>query len=287
MTRTRGGSPKARNLGAELRKVRTDAGFNQRDLAQKLEVPRPRLQRWENGTTVPSTAEVSAFLAICGVVNGPERDRLVELVEDVGAGGWITSDITGVRTELTTLIEFERTCTSVLNVSPLLVPGLLQTAGYVRAIMTGTKMDEVDKRVGIRLGRQEVITRRKNALPYVAIIGEWALREPMGGPDVMAEQLRRIAELSERPNIEVHILPQGFTTAHPAHMGSFVLFEFAKAAPIVHLEHYGSAAFLDATKEVAAYQRAGDLLRNAALSESDSRALIAEIATAMEKDDSE
>lgn len=279
------GSPKARNLGAELRSLRQVAKIPYRDMAVRLGLPPTRYQRWESGEVVPSPEEVAEFLNQANV-NGPERDRILDLARDVDGENWITSDVTGVRTELTTLIEFERTCTSILDVSPLLVPGPLQTAGYVRAIMTGMGMDDVDRRVGIRLGRQDVITRRKSGIPYVAIIGEWALREPIGGPDVMAEQLHRLAELSNRHNIEIRVLPHGASAGHAAHMGAFVLFEFSKAPPIVHLEHYGSAAFVYGAKEVASYQRAGEFLRDAALSESHSRAFIAEVATEMEKDES-
>lgn len=277
------GSPKARNLGAELRTLRRGADIAYRDMAARLGLPPTRYQRWESGEVVPSPEEVAEFLNQADI-NGPERDRILDLARDVDGENWITSDATGQRTELTTLIEFERTCTSIVDVSPLLIPGLLQTAGYVRAIMTGTEMSDVDRRVGVRLGRQDVITRRKNPLPYVAIIGEWALREPIGGPDVMIEQLERLAELSNRPNIEIRVLPHGANAGHAAHAGPFVLFEFPKAAPIVHLEHFGSAAFVYAAKEVAAYQRAGESLRHAAMSESESRALIAEVATEMEKE---
>lgn len=285
MASTSAGSPKARNLGAELRSHRQAAKIAYRDMAVRLGLPPTRYQRWESGEVVPSPEEVAEFLNQANV-NGPERDRMLDLARDVDGENWITSDLTGVRTELTTLIEFERTCTSIVDVSPLLVPGLLQTAGYVRAIMTGTEMDDVDKRVGMRLGRQDVIIRRrKNPLPYVAIVGEYALREPIGGPDVMAEQLHRLIELSHRSNIEVRVLPHGATAGHAAHAGPFVMFQFPKAAPIVHLEHFGSAAFVYAAKEVAAYERAGENLRDAALSESESRALIAEIATEMEKDE--
>lgn len=282
MPRKPGGSPKARNLGAELRKVREDVGVSARSLAQKLDVARARLQRWENGTTVPSPAEVASYLAVLGMTNGAERDRLVSLAEDVDASNWITSDITGVRTELTTLIEFERTCSRMVSVAPLLVPGLFQTADYVRAVMTGLGTDDIDRLVGVRLGRQSVITRRKNAPDYRAFIGEGVLREPIGGHDVMAEQLHRIAKLAERPNIAVQVIPSGVESAHPAHAGPFVLFKFPKAAPIVHLEHYGTAAFVYGTREVSFYERAEEALQQTAMSEEDSLKLIVEIATEME-----
>lgn len=285
MARNPGGSPKARHLGAELRNRREAAKVAAREMAQKLGIPRTRLQRYEAGEAIPSPEEASQYLTEAEV-NGSDRDELLDLLRNVDDENWMPST-SGVKTELTTLIEFERTCTQVLEVIPLLIPGLLQTADYTRALMTGMGMEDVDRLVGARLGRQEIITRRKNPVPYTAIIGEWALREPIGGPDVMAEQLRRVAELSQRPNVEVLVLPSRSTVSHAALMGAFIVFEFPKAAPIVHLEHFGSAAFVYAAKGVAAYKRAGEDLRDAALSAEESRSLIAEISTAMEKEDQE
>jgi transcriptional regulator with XRE-family HTH domain len=282
MPKSPGGSPKARNLGAELRKVRERVNVSTRTLAQKLDVARSRLLRWESGTTVPKPAEVASYLALLGV-NGADRDRLVELADDVDAANWITSDVSGVRTELTTLIEFERTCISITDVSPLLIPGLLQTARYVRSVMTGLRVEDVDRRVGIRLGRQDILIQRKNAPKYSAFISESALRQPIGGPDIMAEQLHRIAALVERPNITVQVISSEVQVVHPAHAGPFALFRFPKASPIVHLEHLGSAAFVYGAKEVAVYERAEEILRHAAMSADDSEKLIAEIANGMER----
>lgn len=280
MSKGLGGSPKARHLGAELRRTREDAGMSANKLAQKLVVPRPRLQRWENGATVPTPAEVAGYLALLGV-NGTERDELVTLAEQVDAGNWTTNDTSGARTELITLIEFERTCTEMVNVAPLLIPGLLQTDDYIRAVMGN--LDDVENRVHLRLGRQAILTKRRNAPRLTAFISEGVLREPIGGTAVMADQLQHIMDMAERDNITVYVIRSGADRVHAAHAGSSVLFRFPKASPIVHLEHYGPASFLYNAKDVAAYERAEDLLRNVALSEADSLALMAKVATEMEK----
>ncbi|TDD41354.1 helix-turn-helix domain-containing protein [Saccharopolyspora elongata] len=282
MARNPAGSPKARNLGAELRKAREDVGITALRLAQKLEVSRARLQRWENGTTVPTPAEVASYLTYLNI-NGAERDRVVQLADEVDAGNWTTSDTSGARTELTTLIETERTCTEMVNVAPLLIPGLLQTDEYIRAVMGD--LDDVENRVHLRLGRQSILTKRRNAPRYSVFISEWVLREPIGGPAVMADQLRHIVDMAKRENISVRVIPSGARTMHPAHAGMFVLFRFPKASPIVHLEHYGPASFLYNTKDVAIYERAEEVLRTVALSEAESASLMAKIATEMEQEE--
>lgn len=281
MPKNPGGSPKARNLGAELRTLREDGQVSTRELAHKLDVARARLIRWENGSTVPSTAEVASYLTHLGI-NGDERDRVVALAEDVDAGNWTTSDTSGARTELTTLIEFERTCTEMVNVAPLLIPGLLQTDDYIRAVMGD--LEDVENRVHLRLGRQNILTKRRNAPRLTVFICEGVLREPIGGPVVMADQLHHILDMTERSNIRVHVIRSGARKVHVAHAGACVLFRFPKASPIVHLEHYGPASFLYNAKDVAAYERAEDVLRNVALSEDDSHELMAKIATEMDKE---
>lgn len=276
-----GGSPRARNLGAELRHLRETLDVSTRTLAQKIDVARTRLQRWESGQRPPTTAEVAAYLAHLGVT-GSERDRVVELAEDMDAGNWTaTSDTTGARSELTTLIEFERTCTEIFTVAPMLIPGLLQTADYSRAVMGN--LPDVENRVQLRLGRQNVLTKKRNAPDYSVFISEGALREPIGGPQVMAEQIHHVLAMAERDNITVRVIASGAHTMHPAHAGMFVLFRFPKASPIVHLEHYGPPSFLYNAKDVVAYERAESLIRHVAMSESESVALMAKIATEQEE----
>lgn len=274
------GSPKARNLGAELRTLREEADVSANSLAQKVGIARGRLQRWENGQTVPAPAEVAAYLALIGV-NGDERDRVLELAEDVDAGNWTTDDTSGARTELTTLIDVERTCTEMVNVAPLLIPGLIQTDEYIRAVMGN--LGDVENRVHLRLGRQNILTKRRNAPRLTVYIAEGVLREPIGGYAVMADQLHHILGMAERENIAVRAIPSRAHAMHPAHAGPFVLFRFPKASPIVHLEHYGSPSFLYKDKDVAVYERAEEILRTVAMSESDSVSLMAKIATEMEK----
>lgn len=276
-----GGSPKARNLGAELRTMREAVNVSTRSLAQKLEIARARVQRWESGSAVPTPAQVGGYLAHLGI-NGTDRDRIVELAEDVDDGNWTTSDTSGARTELTTLIEFERTCTEMVNVTPLLVPGLLQTADYIRAVMGN--LPDVENRVTLRLERQNILTKRR-APQLKVFISEGALREPIGGAAVMAAQLRHIGDMTTRDNVTVQVIQSGATFVHPAHAGSSVLFRFPKASPIVHLEHYGPASFLYNKSDIAAYERAEGVLRTVAMNESDSCALMAKVATEMEQEE--
>jgi transcriptional regulator with XRE-family HTH domain len=280
MTRTTGGTPKARALGAELREAREAVGKSLRVLAHELDTNHVKLMRYETGKSVPPPEMVAALVTALGVA-ATERDRLVEMARDADTPNWLTADRSGVRQELTALIEFERTATSITNVATGLIPGLLQTSGYARAVMHGRPVGEVEKLVLMRVGRRELLSAR-NSPKLTAIICEHALREPIGGHGVMAEQLRKVAELADWPNIDVHVVPSGSTRWHPGHVGPFVVFEFPKAQPIVHLEHYRSAAFLYNPVLAEEYRDAITTLLSFAMDGAESAAFIAKCANEME-----
>ncbi|SDP60334.1 Helix-turn-helix domain-containing protein [Actinopolyspora xinjiangensis] len=282
MAVTRGGTPKARALGAELREAREASGQSLRAVARKLETNHVKLGRYESGSQVPASTFVAVYLAECGVP-AAERDRIVEMAKDADQPDWLTTGRNGSRHELTTLIEFERTATAISEVATDLVPGLLQTSAYARALMVEMSDQERETRVLMRVGRREVLTDK--GTPFAAIISERALSEPIGGHTVMAEQLRHILDMSERPNVSVQVLRAGSTVAHPAHMGAFVHFQFPKASPIVHFEHYQSATFLHNPTTAQDYAEAVTTLQELAMSEDESRKFIANQAEEMEATD--
>ncbi|QIZ34739.1 helix-turn-helix transcriptional regulator [Saccharopolyspora sp. ASAGF58] len=254
MVSTKGGSPRLRALGAELREYREQAGLTVRAVAQRLGGHHSKYARIETGERAPSPEEVAAILATYGA-SEDERDRLAEMARDADRPDWLSTSTSGVRKELTTLIEFERTATRITDVATGVIPGLLQTSDYARAIMQGLPPGEVEKMVLMRVGRREILTS-KNAPDFVGILAEAALNELIGGRDVMVEQLRHLVKMSEWPNVDILVLRSGATRWHPAHMGSFIVFEFPKASPIVHMEHYRSSVSLHNSGIANAYKDA-------------------------------
>ncbi|WP_374957095.1 helix-turn-helix domain-containing protein [Actinopolyspora mortivallis] len=281
MARTTKHSPRVRALGAELREARDTAGMTMRDVAQKLGWHHSKYARFETGEQVPTPAQVSAIAATVGVPEA-ERERLTEMATDISNGdaNWLKAS--SGHDELTTLLEFERTATSIVDVSPILVPGLLQTSDYARTIMAGEPPGEMERLVAMRVGRRDVLTRSKQPVDFTAIIAENALRQPMGGRTVMADQLRHIAKMSELDNVTVHVLPHELTNWTPAHAGPFILFDFAKSAPIVHHEHLSSSAFLSGAGDIQVHREAAVNLREAAMNPTDSVEFILRCATDME-----
>ncbi|MDI2028629.1 helix-turn-helix transcriptional regulator [Saccharopolyspora sp. TS4A08] len=272
-------TPKARALGAELRECRIEAGLTQHELAARIGVSHVSISRYETGTRSPRPEDAAQLLATLGVA-GQRYSELVELARGAEQSNWLETGVNGLRRELMTVIEFERIATRIVDVETNIVPGLLQTADYARAIMGEVPGADLEARVALRVGRAAILNR-KGAPNLVAIVSEVALRQRIGGAEVMVDQLRHLLKAAELPNVTIIVLPAVSERWHPAHAGAFILFEFPKGDPIVHLEHFASGAFLHA-KEVAAYRRAVDTLQEVAMDEETSARLIATISDELE-----
>ncbi|MDR7301048.1 helix-turn-helix domain-containing protein [Haloactinomyces albus] len=275
-----GKTPKARALGAELRELREDRQVSQRTLSQRVAISNASLSRYETGERVPSPEDVASIVTALGD-GGMVREHLIEMARDAAQPNWLSSGASGIHRELTTLIEFERTATSIVEVSPMIVPGLLQTADYAREIMSGMSSAELETHVTMRAGRRDVLTRRR-PVEFEAFIVEHVLRTPIGGSDVMADQLHHMTQMAELPNVTLYVVPSGLSRWHLALEGAFIYFEFPKAAPIVNLEHYRSSAYLHDSEDVSDYSRAITTLRETAMSPTESAELIASCVKEME-----
>src|SRR5262249_13697204 len=167
---------------------------------------------------------------------------------------------------------------SVRDYESLFVPGLLQTEGYTRAVVIATvpyaSQDQVQQRVEIRLLRQQAITKG-NPLKLWAIVDEAVLRREVGGPKVMAEQLRHMADMARQPHITFQVLPFKIG-AHPGMFGAFAVMDFPDAADpgLVYIENIAGALFLEKTADVRRYAEYFDRLRAAALNPADSWQLV-------------
>lgn len=277
---------RSRSLGVEVRTLRKEADLRLEELAERCGWSRATLGRIEAGNKVPSETEIAIVLGTLGIT-GSERTRMLELAQDVHQPHWWETGYTGIPTQLGALMEFERTATKITDVSLALVPGLLQTADYTRAIIgsAGIRGDALEARVSLRLGRQSVLTR-KDPVAFQAFLDEAALYRPVGGYAVMAEQLRHIVRAAQRDRVTVQVLPLK-AGEHLALTGSHMLLEFQRQRSIVHLEHRRSSIFLDTTAETSPYFEAIASLTEVALAPNESTEFIATRAEKMEKHDLE
>ncbi|SHE77360.1 hypothetical protein SAMN05444320_1011041 [Streptoalloteichus hindustanus] len=194
-----------------------------------------------------------------------------------GAGDrrWLAVSMPELRTQLSALVDAEASAVAITDVAPLLIPGLLQSSSYTREIMVAASVpaDEVNTRVALRMGRKDVIMRRDEPVRYLALIGEAALRNVLGVPALMVDQLRLVLELSNRPNIDVRVVPlrSGW---NPALEGPFLLIESEGEQCIVHLENRRSALVFHEEEDVEAYRQAVGYVAAVAMAREETREFI-------------
>ncbi|MCS7476514.1 helix-turn-helix domain-containing protein [Umezawaea endophytica] len=266
-------TPKAIALGAKLRAARETAGISQRMLAKQLRLDQSVVSRSESGERVPSQDEVAAILDAVGVT-GAERDEIIESARDTSGSPWQGADLPEQPVQLAALLDVEQMTQDYVEWSPLVIPGLLQVSSYARAIMraAGVPDGEIETRVAIRMGRKDILTRKK-AARCTALIGESALRQMIGGPEVVVEQLDYLLAMSGLRTIDLRVVTTG-TDWHPGLYGPFVLLTMEGGVSVVHLENARSAVFVPDEDDVAVYQSAVLELLGIALSPEQSTELI-------------
>lgn len=268
-------TPKALALGARLRAVREakEPKQSQRDVAKKLGINSSVMSRYESGERPPGPEDVAAILAVLGV-NGAERDEIVDLARDTGGTSWLAVSLPDQRAQLAALLDFEQMATRIVDVAPLLIPGLLQTASYARAIMREGEVpdDEVETRVAVRVGRRDILTRSEPT-ELLALVGEHALRAMIGSPRVMAEQMEHLLKMATLPNVDLRIVPVD-SPWHPGSEGPFVVLS-SESTSLVHLENRRSGLFLQDDDDLSAYQEAVEKELTVALDAEQTAALIA------------
>lgn len=269
-------------LGDELHRLREECGMTLTEVASRIGISESHLCRFENGKRVPSPEDVSALLVIYGVT-GEERHELLTLAKKASQPGlWQRQG--SFESRFTTLKLLESRATNLVSFEPLVIPGLLQTVPYAQAMVRDVGLfhdpGEVDKRVVGRIHRQAVL-RKPDAPRLVAIVAEEALRHFVGGREVMRGQLRYLAEVAERHNVSLRVVPAS-AGGHPGLDGSFLRLRFDDRPDVVFLTNRTSSLFLEVPSEVSAYDRVIEKLLTVAISEENSVRLVAEMATSLE-----
>jgi hypothetical protein len=207
------------------------------------------------------------------------RDELLDLVRRSEERGWWTRQ-PGLPQLWRSLIDFEAKATRVQNYEALVVPGLLQTAEYARAVIQGiapTISDaELDNLVAARMARQAVLTR-SSAPQFFAVIDEVALRRPVGEPGVMRRQLAHLLSVAEQPHVTLRVVPLA-AGAHAGLRGPFVILEFAEEPALIYHENHGTELFLEEEADLAAYRVALGAILTVALAPPATIELIAALA---------
>ena len=275
MTERRSPTVRRRRLGAELRRRRDAAGVTIDVVAERLECSASKVSRIETGHTTATPRDVRDMLEIYGVT-GPEADELVQIAREARQKGWwhpYSTVLTGA------YVGFEAAARSVRAYEQQVVPGLLQTADYARAMIRAARPDITDEdvahRVHVRLKRQSLLTQ-EDQIDVWAVLDEAVLSRPVGGDEVMRAQLHRLVEAADLPNVTLQVLPFE-VGAHAGMDGTFTILDFPEPsdADVVYAENATGGLFLEKSEELRKYIFIFDHIRAAALTPEESVAMIA------------
>ncbi len=289
-----GPAVRRRKLGEELRALRDRTGLTSGEAARLAGWHQSKISRIETGRSGVKVEDIRLLLDVYGedVVSAQQRALLEALSAsaagpapdaDTGRGRQWWHDYRGLLPqEYRDFISLEAGARSARTVELSVVPGLLQTPEYARAVtraaLGGLPEPKVDALVDVRLARQAVL-RSDPPLELSAVLDEAVLRRQIGGAGVMAEQLRHLVEVSRLPQVSLQVLPFS-VGGHLGLTGPFVIFSFPNIADldVVVLDHLTSSLYLERKEDLEAYSAAFRTIQAHALPPRDSSGLISSLA---------
>lgn len=266
-----------RRLAAELKELRRISGKSREEVAAYVGVAPSTVTKVENASAAARTADVAMMLSLYGV-EGVRREALLTLAREARQRSWWQEYSGAVPQWFEVYVGLEDEATEIRTFHPEVVDGRLQTEAYMRALIhaeVNVPTDqEIDRRVAVRLKRQERLLAADDPPRLWTIMGEAALHRTVGGADAMGGQLEHLVRMSRLNNVTIQILPFR-VGAHPGMQGGFHLLRFAADRDVVYLEYRQGAIYLEQDADVTAYVDLLEHLVARALGPEESRALIA------------
>ncbi|MEO3853469.1 helix-turn-helix transcriptional regulator [Acrocarpospora sp. B8E8] len=271
-------TPRRRRLGQELRRLRETTRFTGEEAARQLGWSAAKVSRIETARTLPSEDDITALLNLYGA-DGVVLGDVLKIRKDAAQKGWWEKHGAALDQGLIAYIGLEAEAIEMRNWEPHVVPGLLQTEDYARALL-GNVIQPINQippaflhsRVEARLQRQHRVLYAEEPLSLMAIFDGSVLQRMVGDKAVMRRQLQHLDEVADRENVEMRIITQ--STQLPMTTGPFVHFKFRDFPDTACLEDLTGTRFLEDATAVFLYERAFDYLMKVALSEPTSRRLI-------------
>ncbi len=274
-----------RQLGDELKRFREAAGVSMVEAAETLDCTKGKISRLENGHVPVRTPDLNALMHRYAVEDTETRERLNALARRANRrrrDGWWHQYSSVLGDAYRDQIELEAICDRVRTYEVQLVPGLLQTAEYGRAVTVASRAwqtpEEIDQFVTVRLARQQRLSDEA-PLEFWAVLAEGVLRQHVGGPAVMSAQLKHMAAMAELPNVTIQILPFA-RGAHSGMFGPYLVLSFPQVTSLdlVLTETPTGNVWMEREPEVAYYRELFNDARTSALPPTESLALIRRIA---------
>ena len=269
-------------LGSQLRRLREAAGITPDQAGYEIRASRSKISRLENGRVGLKSRDITDLLTLYGVTDEGLRSRFLALVHQSNTPDWWTKYSDILPDWFETYLGLEAAAATIRSFEVQFVHGLFQTEDYARAVTrrgrTAAPADEIERRVALRLKRQELLSRPKPPKIW-SVMDEAVLRRPVGGRAVMRAQFQHLIELAELPQVTLQVVPFD-SGAHTAESGSFTVLRFSERdlPDVVYLEQLTGAIYLDQRSDVEHYLEVVDELSSEALPPDGTTRLIEQVA---------
>lgn len=271
---------RAQWLGRMLRQLREQNNLTLKEAGEYLQKDFSTVSRFELGTFPVRRGDLLALMDLYGVDDKSQRETLLNLCGEVWQTGWwdkYTGADGDVWASTMDFVWLESRAESVRAFAALVIPGLLQTPGYMRGLMDVVNHNATDPQkerwIGLRMGRQKIL-EGKRLHRHEVLLDEAALRRSVGGPAVMVEQLVSLRNMVEDDRVTIRVIPFDIG-AHPSPEGAFTLLDLGGPfSTVAHIESSGGGIYLergDVDKLVGVYDR----LREVSLSPQNSVSFLA------------
>jgi hypothetical protein len=263
-----------RRLGVELRRHRTEAGITIDVVAERLGCSPSKVSRIETGHTSATPRDVKNMLDIYGLA-GNISDELVEIASEARQKGWwhpYSAVLLGA------YVGLETAARSMRSYEQQVIPGLLQSEEYAIAVIRGARSSdpdaEVERRVRVRMERQSLLIQ-DDPIDLWVVLDEAVVSRPVGGDEVMRDQLVRLVEAAELPNVTLQILPFA-AGAHAGMDGTFAILDFPDVEDpgVVYIENATGGLFLEKTDDLQKYGMTFETIQSTALTPEESTKMI-------------
>ncbi len=251
-------------LGAQLRRLRESCGVTREGAGWEIRASESKISRMELGRVGFKERDVADLLTLYGITDPTERDALLHLARDANSPGWWHRYGDVLPSWFQAYLGLEAAAALIRTYELQFVPGLLQTEEYARAVVllghSRATSAEIDRRVTLRMRRQEVL-HREDPPQLWAVVDEAALRRPIGGTAVMRQQVSALIEATRLPNVRLQVVPFA-AGGHAAAGGAFSILRFGdqELPDVVYIEQLTSALYLDKREDLEFYALAMERL---------------------------
>ncbi|SFD81623.1 Helix-turn-helix domain-containing protein [Actinopolyspora alba] len=271
-------------LAHELTRLRKEATLERRDVAKKLRCSPQKVGHIETAFVPPKVRDLEEILLPLFGVPENRWPYYLQAARDARKKGWWESyESEALPDWFSLFVGLEQGASQIRIYEAQLIPGLLQTREYARAVsQRGTverHQEQIDQHVEVRMSRQKALIREDKPLRVWAVLDEAVLRRSVGSREVMHEQLVHLNSMSKRPKITVQVIPFEYG-AHPGMTGRFQVLDFpwADDPGVTYVEHRAGALYLEEPGEIEAHTVAFEHLCALALSPDDSTTMIESVA---------